>query len=214
MHKIYLKCDYKFNIEFIIDFFCNFNFIYVLKINKFDLTVLKINKSKEKDLDNIKIQNEQKLYEIIEDIRKKYNYKELIIIYGISIILNKISTDLKNIIIKKDFIGNNDLYLLYENNLMKKNHLLLENRLGDLTNEKTNTDLYVFGKLKFEIKNAIESYSIKELYIEDKKLDKLKSFIDNDYFNFKIIPIKVLEEGDIASNFIKNYNGIMGIKYY
>ena len=74
--------------------------------------------------------------------------------------------------------------------------------------------MYIFGKLKFEIKEAIESYSIKELYIEDKKIEKLKSFIDETFLNFKIIPIKSLDDGDIAYNFIKNYNGIMGIKYY
>ena len=68
--------------------------------------------------------------------------------------------------------------------------------------------------LKIEIKDAIESYSIKELYIEEKKLNKLKEFIDHTLLNFKIINIKSLENNDIADSFIKNYNGIMGIKYY
>ena len=44
---------------------------------------------------------------------------------------------------------------------MKKNHIELEKRLNDLQNSKTNIDLYIFGKLKIEIKDAIESYSIK-----------------------------------------------------
>jgi hypothetical protein len=83
-----------------------------------------------------------------------------------------------------------------------------------MKNEKTNIDLYIFGKLKIEIKDAIESYSIKELYIEEKKLNKLKEFIDHTLLNFKIINIKSLENNDIADSFIKNYNGIMGIKYY
>ena len=47
-----------------------------------------------------------------------------------------------------------------------------------------------------------------------RKLEKLKQFIDESYLNFKIIPIQVIKEGDIASKFIKDYNGLMGIKYY
>ena len=79
---------------------------------------------------------------------------------------------------------------------------------------KKNIDLYVFGKLKFEIKDAMESYLLKELFIEDKKLENLKEFVSNEFFNFKIYPIKVLEVGDSAYNFINSYNGIMGIKYF
>ena len=111
-------------------------------------------------------------------------------------------------------MNNNDLYNLYLDEIMKKNMIELEKRLNDLQNEKTNTDLYLFGKLKIEIKEAIESYSVKELYIEDRKLEKLKEFVDESFFNFKIIVIKSLESGDSADKFIKNYNGIMGIKYF
>ena len=106
------------------------------------------------------------------------------------------------------------MYSYYEDELMKKNHIELEKRLNDLQNSKTNIDLYIFGKLKIEIKDAIESYSIKELYIEDRKLELLKNFIDNDLLNFKIYTIKSLKNGDIAEQFIKDYNGIMGIKYF
>jgi hypothetical protein len=97
---------------------------------------------------------------------------------------------------------------------MKKNHLLLEKRLNDMKNEKTNIDLYIFGKLKIEIKESIENYLVKELYIDEKKLDKLKLLVDNSLLNFKIIPIKSLQNGDIADNFIRDYNGLMAIKYY
>ena len=211
--KIFIKNDYTFYIEYFIDLFYNFNFIYSIKINKNDLSIIKMNKNKEKNIENLKIMSEQKIYEIIDNIRKNNNYKDLIIIYGVSTIINKID-NIKNIIIKKELLGRFDLYNLYEDEIMKNNHILLEKKLDELKNENTNSDLYIFGKLKFEIKEAIESYSIKELYIEDKKLEKLKTFIDNNFLNFKIIPIKSLENFDIGYNFIKDYNGIMGIKYY
>jgi len=211
--NIFIKYDTVFYIEYFIDFFYNFNFIYTIKLNKNDASVIKMNKNKEKELNNYKSINEQKLTEMIDNIRKD-DYKELLIIYGKSPILSKFDDKIKNILLVNNFANREELFILYENDLMKNNHLLLKNKLDAINNEKTNLDLYIFGKLKFEFKEAIESYSIKELYIEDKKIEKLKSFVDETFLNFKIIPIKSLDDGDIAYNFIKNYNGIMGIKYY
>lgn len=210
--KIFLKCETFFYIDYFIDLFYNFNFIYSFKINKNDLCISKINKNKEKELENFKINNEQKIYEEIENIRKN-NYKDIIIIYGNSPLLTKIDINIKNIIIEKKIINREEVYNLYELEIIKNNNLQLEKRLLDIQNSNTNLDLYVFGKLK-EIKEEIENYSLKELYIEDKKLEKLRKIVDNNFLNFKIIEIKSLKDGDIAYNFIKDYNGIMGIKYY
>jgi len=212
--KIFIKCDTFFYIDYFIDLFNNFNFIYVIKIIKNDLSIIKINKYKEKELEKFKIINEQKIYEYIENVRKMYNYKDIIIIYGNSLLLSKVNNDIKNILLEKQNMCKEELYNLYQIEIIKNNNLLLEKRLLDLQNSNTNVDLYVFGKLKFEIKEAIEMYLIKELYIEDKKLEKLKNIVDNNFLNFKIIEIKSLKDGDIAYNFIKDYNGIMAIKYY
>jgi hypothetical protein len=214
LQKIFLKCDTFFYIDYFIDIFYNFDFIYSFKLNKNDMCISKINKNKEKELENFKINNEQKIYEEIENIRKNNNYKDIIIIYGNSLFLTKIDNNIKNIIIEKQNINREEIYNLYELEIIKNNNIQLEKRLLDLQNPNTNLDLYVFGKLKNEIKEEIEMYSLKELYIEDKKLEKLKKIVDNDFLNFKIIEIKSLKDGDIAYNFIKDYNGIMGIKYY
>ena len=212
--NIFIKSDIFFYVDYFIDLFYNFNFIYTIKINKNDVNVIKMNKNKDKELENYKISNEQKIIEIIENIRKN-NYKDLIIIYGNSNFIMKIDNyNIKNILILKDFLNKEELFNLYENELMKKNHLLLKEQLDKILNEKSNLDLFLFGKLKNEIKDAIESYSIKELYIDENKIYKLKSLVDESYFNFKIIPIRSLENSDIAFNFIKDYNGIMAIKYY
>ena len=212
--NFYIKTDNKFYVEYFIDIFTNFNFIYTMNINKNDLIISEMNKNKDKIIENSKVNNEIMITESIEKIRKNHNYKDLIIIYGNSQFLSKLNDTKNLIIIKKDSLNKIELYNLYEREIFNKNNLLLEEKLNNLKNEKTNTDLYIFGKLKFEIKETIELYIIKELYIEDKKLEKLKTFIDESYFNFKIIIIKSLEQGDIADNFIKNYNGVMGIKYY
>ena len=207
--KLYFKCDNKFNVNYIIDLFTNFNFIYTIKLLKNNLSIIKMNKNKEIEIENSKVNNENELLLNIDKIRNFYNYKDLIIINGICNL--KLDLDISNVLnVSKIQISMNvNIYELYENNIIEKNNILLEKRLNDLKNEKTNIDLYVFGRLKFEIKEAIETYSLKELYIQDIKLEKLKTFIDESYLNFKIIPIK-----RNAESFIKDYNGIMGIKYF
>ena len=179
IHKfpnIIYKTDNIFWIEYILDLFSNFNFIYSIFINKSNAIVSKFNKNKEKEENNYKINNEEKIYEIIDNTRKNNNYKDIIFIYGSSNLLNKLK-EIKDVIIEKEQYNREYLYNLYENELMKKNHILLQKRLDDMNNEKTNLDLYIFGKLKLEIKESIESYSIKELYIEEKKLEKIAEIL-------------------------------------
>lgn len=213
--KLYLNTDIIFNISYLIDLFNNFDFIYTIKLHRNEFEIIKINKNKEKKIFDIKISSDVQIIENIEKIRKDYNYKDLIIIYGISNYLKSDNLEkIKNILIIKEILNRSVLYSYYQDEIMKKNHYELEKRLIDMQNAKTNIDLYIFGKLKIEIKEAIESYIIKELYIEDRKLELLKQFIDNDLLNFKIYPIKSLKNGDIAEQFIKDYNGIMGIKYF
>lgn len=211
--KVYFKSDIKFHVSYFNDLFYNFDFIHTIKINKNELSIIKLNKNKEKELEKLKLNNENNIIESIDKIRKIYNYNDYIVVYGNNTLLSKL-INIKNIIIKKDLINKDEIHDLYENEIMKKNITELEKRMNDIKNVNTNIDLYIFGKLKMEIKDAIESYSIKELYIENKKLEKLKEFIDNDLLNFKIIPIKSLEVGDSADIFIKDYNGLMGIKYF
>jgi hypothetical protein len=213
--NIFYKCDSYYYIDYFIDLFHNLDFIYHIKINKGDLFVYQYNKTKEKNIFNCKINNESKIIEELDNIQKKS--KDIVIIHGNSVYINKlrnIQDKLSNIHIHDNFLSKESCFQIYEDNLMIKNHILLENRLKELNNHNCNTDIYLFGKLKIEIKEAIESYLLKELYIEDKKLEKLKTFIDESYFNFKIIPIKSLIDGDTGYIFIKDYNGLMGIKYF
>ena len=93
-----------------------------------------------------------------------------------------------------------------------ENHGILEQRLREMSRDEK-MDLYFFGKLP-EIREAIEAYSLKELFIETKKLEKLKDQLGSDLFNFQIYPIESLQTGDVADRFIQDYRGLMGIKYY
>ena len=212
--KIFMKTGNSFCIEYILDFFYNFDFIFSIKLNNNELCILKSNKNKEKIIDTSKITTDNKIVECVDQIRKNELYKELIIIHGKSQFISKIAIIKKCIVINDKFLSKEEIFIIYENELYRKNNEQLEKRLNDLNNSNTNLDLYIFGKLKIEIKEAIEMYIIKELYIEEHKLEKLKICIDDACFNFKIYLIKSLEYGDVAESFIKNYNGLMGIKYY
>jgi hypothetical protein len=212
--KIFIKCDTFFYVDYMIDLFYNFTFIYGLKITKNDLYVFQLNKNKEKEVNSYKNINENRIYEEIDNIRKNYNYKDIIILYGNSSLLGKLNHKSEKMIIEKEKSYREDIYNIYQSEIIKNNNLLLEKKLLDLQNPNTNTDLYIFGKLKEGIKEAIEMYMVKELYIEEKKLERLRKIVDHSFLNFKIIEIKSIQDGDSAYHFIKDYNGIMAIKYY
>jgi len=219
--KLYMKCDTYFYIDYFYDILYNFEFIYSIKITKSNVTISKLNKNKEKivhlgnkntDIFN-KITDTKGVLSLCDTVRSDLLYKDIIFIIS-TINFDKVSDNKNIIFIKKDTFARHDIYDLYENEIYKKNNIELEKKLNDLNNEKTNTDLYVFGKLKDIVPEYIETYSIKELYIEERKIEKLKEIADPDCLNFRIIPIRVIEEGDCATQFIKDYNGIMAIKYY
>jgi hypothetical protein len=217
MRNYFTKIDTFFHVEYLIDFFTNFYFIYHVKINKNEAILTKMNKNKEKEMYNSKSITESGFNDLCNRIRAEYNYKENIFVSGNSpALFAKINSNInsnKNIIIKNENLSRNDVWDLYERELMKLNIVELDKRMIELNNPKY-VDLYVFGKLKVEIKEAMECYALKELFIEEKKLEKLKEFVSPECFNFKIYIIRSLEVGDSACNFINSYNGIMGIKYY
>ena len=212
--KIVIKNDNYLYIDYVIDLFENFTFIYGFRINKNELQVVECNKNKHCILETSKIVNEEKILEWMQKIKTEKQCKDMFIVCGQSPLLDKI-IGMKQVIVEKKILNILEMYEIYERECNKLNHQLLEKRLVDMQNVNTNLDLYVFGKLKMEIKDAIEAYQIKELYITREKLEKLKTFIeDNSCFNFKIILIESLEQGDIACRFSKDYNGVMGIKYF
>lgn len=147
----------------------------------------------------------------IYNLKTRY-FLKLIIIHG----MNDYKNPEHNIIyIDKLLKNNEEIYGFLYNQEISNNLNLLQNRIYDLEkNEHTKSDLYVFGKLRKEIKESIENYFLKELFIESKKLIKLKEFIDPSLLNFKIYKIESLSSGDIGERFINDYNGIMGIRYF
>jgi hypothetical protein len=203
--------DFTFKNTYFYDLFYNFEFYYSFIIHKNECIIKKWNQYKDKIVETAKYDKD-----FYEKIRKVHNYKNIIYIYGNNVknIKDSITYSLPKVILDKDDYSRNELYEISQKEEMKANHILLQQRLLDLQNDKK-IDLFVFGKLKLEIKDVIETYLIKELFIQKEKYEKLQTFIqDKSAFNFKVYFIDKIENGDIGDQFIKNYNGIMGIKYY
>ena len=80
-----------------------------------------------------------------------------------------------------------------------------------------NSDKYIFGSDVYEM---IYQYNIKELYIHNKVIDDFNNkIIEKDLssnLNFNIIEINSFDndQSNKANIFLKNYSGILGIKYY
>ena len=55
---------------------------------------------------------------------------------------------------------------------------------------------------------------VKKLYTTPSLWRQLKKNTPNEYLNFKVLEIDKLENGDIGDNFMKDYSGIIALKYY
>ena len=71
----------------------------------------------------------------------------------------------------------------------------------------TKSHLFVFSS---EIQEAIDNFLIKELYITQEYFNTLN--IENS--NFEINMINSIEKGDQGDRLIRDFNGVIGIKYY
>jgi hypothetical protein len=89
--QYFLKTENYFLIDYIIDLFFNFNFIYTFQLNNASLNITKINKNKEKEIKTLKIIKENNIVDEIELVKKENNYKETIILYGTSPLLHKLT---------------------------------------------------------------------------------------------------------------------------
>ena len=206
--------DEIFQIDYLIDLFYDFHFYDTCIIQKNHIIFKKINSTKNKTFNQLNFSNEKTLVEIIN---KHIIYHKInkLYIHGTSNLIKSILNDKNNnFVCFEHELNNEELLESIKNNNYEKNNKLLEKRLNEMNNKNTNLDLFVFGRLKKEILDALECFSLKELYIEEKKLNILKECLDDSFFNFKIILIKSLENGDCASKFIQNYKGLMGIKYF
>ncbi len=207
------RTDSSFPIDEWNDIFTNFDFLQTIHVNQQQWKHQKMNQYKQKELNSGKISNESQLVEIVERVGREHcKRNEKVYVYGQSNYFGKMR-EMKNICFRMEHFTREEVWKWKQNEQMKEYLQLLQDRLHEMQDEKK-VDLFVFGRIKIEIKEHIENYQLKELFIEERKLPILKSILPTDVLNFTIIPIRSLETGDIGERFIREYNGLMGIKYF
>jgi len=214
LRDFYVKKDVIFDIDYILDVFTNFEFNYCCQVTKGHLKFKKINSNKNKVLNENKFTNDKNMIELINSFLLENKINEMLVSGQSNFVKCLIDERNNKIFVKGEDMDNSEINSYFHMKKYERNNNLLEGRLNELSNPNTNLDLFVFGKLKKEILTAIECYQLKELYIEERKLEKLRQFVDGNCLNFKIVPIQILKQGDVAEKFIKDYNGLMGVKYY
>lgn len=182
------------------DFFLNQDFDCMVRLEKSKIQIFEWTITKEqsfiRDLTYVK------------ELRQKYKqlYVQKIVEEGAPVV--------EGIVVDTGVRNRSQFFEWKEKRIMLEHHALLQQRLQALKNPKTNLDLYVFGRLRPTILSAIEAYQLKELFIDEKKLVKLRQLAPREALNFLLIPLRVLEKGDVADSFFTEYNGLMGIRYF
>jgi hypothetical protein len=140
------------------DIFTNFDFLQVIHMNLQNARHLKMNRFKSKEIVVSKISNETQLIEMIERIVKDNVKKgDKLYLYGIS---NYITTKVKgmsNMVYKEVHLTKEEVWEWKQMEEMKIHLALLEERIKEIEDEKK-IDLFVFGRIKMEIKEHIERY--------------------------------------------------------
>ncbi len=204
----------KFPLEEWNDIFTNFVFLQVLQVNQQNIKHMKMNRYKSKELSVGKVSGESQLIEWIDRVMKENCKKgENVFVYGVSNTITTKVKEMKGVTCKNENLTKEEVWEWKRDEEMKGHLTLLQERLKEMSDERK-VDLFVFGRIKIEIKEHIEGYMLKELFIEERKIKILEGIVSKEMLNFKIIPIRSLERGDIGEEFIEKYHGLMGIKYY
>jgi len=197
------KCSFVYNKYFDIEWLKNLisdrSYTYVIKIKNNDITISKINSTKQ-----ITIYNETVKAYNINEIINKYLEKDIkFIIHGV-----KQLNDFKNNncleIINKELNLEEQLEVI-DKSIYEENIKELEIWLTKLLDPKEGHKL-VFGNDVIE--QAVQGF-LETIYCSLENKEKY-----NNIDNVKIKYVKSFKNNDFVFNFSKNYNGVLGIKYY
>ncbi len=214
----YFSWGTTFKIDFLQDVLFSTKFNSLLKISKtssaFVLEHIHCTLYKSKSIESIQFPKEEDLIAFITNMSK--SSKEFVFLYYTTLkFTNKVEQslrELERVLVFNKQTGVQEMFLAKTRAERMKSNDRLEKKCKEMNDEKK-IDTFIFGKKK-DFFEAIESYLVKELYIEETKWNKWKKELDTSLLNFEVIMISSLEKGDFADSWIENYKGMMGIKYY
>jgi len=197
------KYNYQFGKNYDITWLKNLvldrNYVNVVKVKNNDISISKINSTKQLCTYNETV----KSMNLIDILSKKMEKDIKFMIYGNSTNLKQL-IDYKNKlclgIINKE-LSLEEINEFIEDSLYLENIKELQNYLDRIDDSKL-----VFGN---DVLEQAESGFIKNIYCTPEKVEKY-SKIDN----LEIKIIKSSKKDETISNFIKNFDSVLGIKYY
>ena len=196
----------KFKVEYFLDLFTNLDFYDIIELSKNKLVHSKITLTKSKIINETPCKNTDELINIIKKISNNY-----LIVHGISTLLKKFQY--KDTLIFNKKLNKIDILDEINKLKIKDNHKKLE-IVFEYLEDESKLHLLIYGKIKKEIKEAVEAYRVKEMFCHKERLHILKKQLPKEYYNFPIHIIDKLDDGDIGDRLLKDYRGAIGIAYY
>tara|TARA_B100000524_G_C23652823_1_gene370748 strand:+ start:455 stop:1384 length:930 start_codon:yes stop_codon:yes gene_type:complete len=198
--------DEEFKIDYLSELLSTKMIKCVFKFDKSSYSVIHLDSTKSKVVENHSSLDE-------DSITKFINQHKPVAIYGLCPILKKLShLESKNLSVINKQMSNNDVLELIKVKNIEFNQELFKTEFLDNINNPALLDKLIFGKK--DISEAINNFLIKKLFINPKLYKILKDNADSSTLNFEIIIVQSLKSGDLGQTLNKNYNGMVGIKYY
>ena len=201
--------------------------IDVIQIKAYQLTHYRIDHYKQKTIHEHSL--EQAVPKALDHLQQ-YITKELVgtgkdrgcLVYGVSPVTKALAgqksvsiPDIWETITQQ--VDNQQLMEHYHRYQMLRNHQDLSQVFKMLQNPNE-CDKVIYGAVAKEIKQAIEEYRVKTMFVHQKIKTEFEAMIkDNqlgECLNFQLVWIDTLEKNDTADNLYQQYGGSMGVTYY
>ena len=204
--KLIFEYDEEFKIEYLKELLSTKMIKSVFRFDKSNYSVMELDNTKSRIVENHSSIDE-------ESITKNISSHKPIALYGLCPVLKKLNhlENNKLTIIYKNMSNSEILDLIKIKNIELNQEILKSEFLDNIENPAV-IDKLIFGKQ--DISEAINNYLIKKLFINPKLYEHLKKNADPSTLNFEIIIVQSLKPGDYGQILNKNYNGMVGIKYY
>jgi hypothetical protein len=193
------KFGKKYELTWLRSFLLDRNYVNVVKVKNNDVSILKVNNSKQQGIFSESI----KSLNLIEFLNNKVEKNIKFLIHGNSIALKQLNEYKNKLclgIINKE-LSLEELLDYIDDSSYQENIKELKDLLSNLLNP-----LLVFGN---DVLEQADMGFIKTIYCTPENLEKYSSLE-----NLEIKLIKSSKKDDIVINFTKNYNSVLGIKYY
>jgi hypothetical protein len=204
LSDFYYTYNEYFEIQYLKDLFCEKNARTIGEFTANTMKLIELDTVKDRIIEAINFSNQ-------EEFKKYYDSNNLFLIHGTGSFIKKIKFIQDHKLFTKR-LHLKDVNKTINKLIIEENQVILNKEvLSQLTNPVCN-NLFLFGKK--EVSQGIIGFLIKKLFITQKLLIKLKNKIDDSLLNFDIVIVNSLISGDIGDSFIRDYGGLIGVKYY